>query len=148
MKIIYRLGCLLIFACNSTDHDHEKDKEGKTKLKDTAVINKKPDSIAGPKKYTNERFRDVSVEKLGENKFRISGKAQIFEASFSWVVEDGHNEIKSGHQMTDAGAPEWGNFEFTVEVEKKDPASTLHIILFETSAKDGSRQFELPLLLY
>ncbi len=50
--------------------------------------------------------------------------------------------------MTDMGAPEWGNFSFTVDVEKKRPNSTLTLILFESSAKDGSRQFELPILLY
>jgi hypothetical protein len=49
--------------------------------------------------------------------------------------------------MTDAGAPEWGRFSFTVEAVKKRANSTLHIILFESSAKDGSRQYELPILL-
>ena len=28
------------------------------------------------------------------------------------------------------------------------PNSTLTLILFETSAEDGSRQYELPLVLY
>ena len=40
--------------------------------------------------YANQRFKEVTIEKLGAGKFRISGKGQIFEASFGWVVEDGH----------------------------------------------------------
>ncbi|HEX8332858.1 MAG TPA: Gmad2 immunoglobulin-like domain-containing protein [Segetibacter sp.] len=99
------------------------------------------------KVYANKRFKDVTVEKVGTNKFRVKGKGQIFEASFSWVVEDGHNEIKKGHEMTDAGAPEWGNFDFVVEVAKQRSNSTLHLIIFETSAKDGSRQYELHIKL-
>lgn len=100
------------------------------------------------KVYSNARFKEVHVEKIGDHKFRIHGKGQIFEASFSWVVEDGHEELKKGFQMTDAGAPEWGNFDFTLDVSKNRPNSTLHLILFESSPKDGSRQFELPLYLY
>lgn len=63
------------------------------------------------------------------------------------MVEDGHNELKKGFEATDAGAPEWGNFGFIVNVKKERLNSTLHLILFETSTKDGSRQFELPVPL-
>lgn len=107
------------------------------------------DSIGmSPKVYSNERFRNVTVEKTGENTFTIRGQGQIFEANFNWVIEDGHEELQKGYTMTDAGAPEWGNFSFTVTAPKKNPNSTLHIILFESSPKDGSRQYELPVLLY
>jgi len=100
-----------------------------------------------PKTYSNERFKDVKVDKSADGKYIVSGTAQIFEASFSWIVEDGHNEIKKGYEMTDAGAPEWGNFSFEFFVEKERPNSTLMLILFESSAKDGSRQHELPIAL-
>ena len=63
-------------------------------------------------------------------------------------MEDGHEELKKGYQMTDAGAPEWGKFEFAITAQKKRTNSTLTLILFETSAKDGSRQHELPITLY
>ena len=96
---------------------------------------------------SNERFKDVMVKRLGPNKYEVNGKAQVFEAAFSWVVEDGHNELKTGHEMTDAGAPAWGNFKFAVDAEKKDEYSTLTLILFEVSAKDGSRQYELAIPL-
>jgi len=98
--------------------------------------------------YANERFKEVTVQKTGEHSFLIKGKGQIFEASFSWVVEDGHMELKKGHEMTDAGAPEWGNFQFTVDVKKDRENSTLMLIIFESSPQDGSRQYELPVLLY
>ena len=100
------------------------------------------------KVYSNDRFKDVTVEKIGEHTFRIKGKGQIFEASFGWIVEDGHDELNNGFATTDAGAPEWGSFSFEVEVEKKRETSTVHLILFETSAEDGSRKYELPILLY
>ena len=112
-------------------------------IHDTVYVNK-PEA----KKYSNERFKDVSIERIGEHKFIIKGRAQVFEAAFSWVVEDGHDELKKGFEMTDAGAPEFGNFAFVVDVAKKTPNSTLHIILFEASANDGSRQHELPIKLY
>lgn len=113
-------------------------------------INKKdPDSSTQHAvTYSNQRFREVTVEKTGPHSFLVKGKAQIFEANVSWVIEDGHDELKKGFQTADAGAPEWGNFSFTVDVLKKRPNSTLHLVLFESSAKDGSRQHELPVFLY
>ena len=50
--------------------------------------------------------------------------------------------------MTDAGAPRWGNFNFKAEAKKANPNTVLHLILFEASAKDGSRQHELSVPLY
>lgn len=99
------------------------------------------------KKYSNERFKDVTVKQTGAGKFVVEGKARVFEANISWVVEDGHNELKTGYQTADAGAPAWGNFKFEIEVAKQRPNSTLTLILFESSPKDGSRQHELPVLL-
>ncbi|MGZ5286873.1 MAG: Gmad2 immunoglobulin-like domain-containing protein, partial [Flavisolibacter sp.] len=79
---------------------------------------------------------------------RITGEGQIFEASFGWVIEDGHKELSEGFATTDAGAPAWGKFSFEVKAEKERQNSTLHLVLFETSMKDGSRQYELPIRLY
>lgn len=105
------------------------------------------DNAGAVKVYSNERFKEVTVKKVGADQFVVEGKAQIFEANVEWVVEDGHNELKKGFQMADAGAPAWGNFKFEIEVDKQRPNSTLTLILFESSAKDGSRQHELPILL-
>ncbi|MEO6489207.1 MAG: hypothetical protein ABIO04_04630, partial [Ferruginibacter sp.] len=68
--------------------------------------NTKPTSPVS-KTYSNKRFRDITVDSFGKNKFLIRGEGQIFEAAFSWVVEDGHEELKKGFHMTDAGAPAW-----------------------------------------
>ena len=125
------------------------EKEPAKKTETDKPVTKKPETVTpSPKVYANQRFKEVTVEKIGEHKFLIKGKGQIFEASFNWVVEDGHKEIKKGFEMTDAGAPEWGNFSFTIDVAKERPNSTLHLILFEASAKDGSPQYQLPILLY
>lgn len=129
------LVAIALTACN-------KKQQTETVIHDTEV------AVPLPKVYSNERFKEVTVEKTEENKFVVKGKGQIFEASFSWVVDDGHEELQKGFQMTDAGAPEWGNFMFTVEVNKKRPNSTLTLVLFESSAKDGSHQHELPIILY
>lgn len=149
MKLIYPIIALCFLACN----EHVE----KTKITEVpeltepavdSVIRNTPtaDSIEVVS-YSNARFRNVIVEKTEGNIYSITGEAQIFEANFNWVIEDGHNELQKGFQMTDAGAPEWGAFSFTVTAEKQRPNSTLLLILFESSAKDGSRQHELPITL-
>jgi hypothetical protein len=156
---------ILFVACNNSETTSvTSDKEDSiiTKKDGTAVDNDSvtvvadtsqsesttPSTSTSSKTYSNQRFKDVIVEKTGEHTFLIKGKGQIFEASFSWVIEDGHEELEQGHEMTDAGAPEWGAFSFTVNAPKKRANSTLHLILFEASAKDGSRQHQLPIPLY
>jgi len=159
MKRIFLLSAILLLQCNTSEQKKNKTiiKTDTIKVHDPVVTEKEPTrkietekSIApapSTKIYSNERFKEVTVIKIGEHKFLVKGKGQIFEAAFSWVIEDGHEELKKGFQMTDAGAPEWGNFSFTIEVEKKRPNSTLNLILFESSPKDGSRQYELPVVL-
>ena len=146
MKRILFLLLILIASCNKKEKTADQ-KHEPVKISDTVPLKKAVPSHTVLKNYSNERFRNVTVEKVNRNKFRVKGEAQIFEASFSWTVEDGHNELKNGDEMTDAGAPEWGKFDFTVEVTKSDANTTLTLILFELSAKDGSRQHELPITL-
>lgn len=151
MKPIYFFISIIIIGCNNNvPKSNNTTKIDTLEMVDTIneVEEKDEPPPPPPKIYSNKRFRNVTVRNLEGNKFLVRGEGQIFEANFSWVVEDGHEELKSGHQMTDAGAPEWGKFQFTVDVEKKRPNSTLHLILFEISAKDGSRQYELPVFLY
>ena len=153
MKRICFLVVVAVAACNRPERSNDTMVQTDT-LHVKADSAQKPapekptDSVPEIKMYANERFKEVTVEKTGEHTFLIQGKGQIFEASFSWVVEDGHEELKKGYQMTDAGAPEWGKFSFTIDVEKRRANSTLMLILFESSPKDGSRQYELPVLLY
>jgi len=148
MKITFILFALLLVACaeNGTETTIPLETETNSSLSMDSVDVKKSDFLS--KIYSNDRFKEVTVEKTGEHTFLIKGKGQIFEASFGWIVEDGHDELKKGFATTDAGAPEWGSFSFEVEVEKKRENSTVHLILFETSAEDGSRKYELPIRLY
>ena len=159
MKAAHLVFIVLLAGCNANEQTKKNTNTDTSIIVDEPVaaektdtsgnVNREPPKSTAPvKMYANERFKDVTVEKKGEHTFLIKGKGQIFEASFSWVIEDGHEEIKKGFTMTDAGAPEWGNFSFTVDAQKKRANSTLHLILFESSAKDGSRQYELPILLY
>lgn len=151
-KLGYIILILILIGCKSKEVNDFTTNKTDT-LKDTTINSgetggaKKPNTETS-QVYSNERFKDVRVEDLGSYKFRITGKGQIFEASFGWVVGDGHDELLKGFEMTDAGAPEWGRFSFVVNAVKNRPNSTLHLILFETSAKDGSRQYELPIFLY
>lgn len=151
MKVFYVMFLSIVIGCNANAPQNETSVESDTVNADDQA-NPNDDSIETaapiPKVYSNERFKDVTVERLAEHKFLIRGKGQIFEASFNWVVEDGHEELKQGFQMTDAGAPEWGNFNFTLDVEKRRENSILTLILFESSPEDGSRQHELPVFLY
>ncbi len=127
---------IVLAACTPNGKPQQETDESDT------IASKQQDSVAQPKTFNNDRFRDVSIEKAGENKYRVSGKGQIFEANFSYVVEDGLNELVTGNVMTDAGAPEWGNFEFIIELDN-DESSHKTLILFESSPEDGSRQHEL-----
>ncbi|QST00793.1 hypothetical protein IMZ31_04245 [Pontibacillus sp. ALD_SL1] len=88
----------------------------------------------------NQAFRNVKVE--GENgQYTVSGEARVFEGSFMYNVEDGHQVLVSDTPVqVSEGAPGWGEFEFTVEIsEDQLPTSgTLTLMLYEISAKDGS----------
>ncbi len=150
MRCLNLLSLILIAACNNNQHERNILKSDTIKpLAETLQVAKvsKPEA-SSLNSYSNKRFKDVTVEKISRDSFLIRGKGQIFEANFSWVVEDGHEELKQGFQMTDAGAREWGSFQFAIRIPKKRVNSTLTLILFESSAKDGSRQYELPLILY
>lgn len=147
MKRIILFSILALSSCSKQNKNVGETDEFKTSDTLQAPVAAQEDTVTLPK-YSNERFREVTVQKVGDEKFRVKGQGQIFEASFSWIVEDGHNELIKGVETTDAGAPEWGKFDFTVEVAKKETNSTLILMLFELSARDGSRQHELPIPLH
>lgn len=149
MKKLSILFAILIIGCNGNRKTETVIETDTLSVKPVEIIEpEKEIPVPTAKVYANQRFKDITVEQTGVHIFTITGKAQVFEATFSWVVEDGHNQLKKGFVTTDAGAPEWGNFKFTVDVEKKRENSTLNLIIFEASAKDGSPQFELPIVLY
>jgi hypothetical protein len=106
------------------------------------------DTVPKRQFYSNDRFKDVWVERYNDTVFIIRGKARVFEAQFSYVIEDGHDELRAGSGHTDAGAPAWGKFRVPIYIRKIDPNSTLTLVLFEASPKDGSRQGELAVPLF
>ncbi|MDQ1910426.1 Gmad2 immunoglobulin-like domain-containing protein [Paenibacillus sp. GD4] len=73
----------------------------------------------------------------------VKGKARVFEASFSYSLEDGHNILAEGHVMAKQGAPEWGDFEFVIKELRKPTSPNGVLTLYEISAKDGSWVNEL-----
>ena len=152
MKIIFFFWIITLAGCNTAgDHKNTIINSDTIRPAHPTQITDSTKAIAsdfGLKTYTNKRFKDVRVSKVEPGHFLVTGKAQIFEANFNWVVEDGHEELQKGYAMTEAGAPEWGKFSFNVDVKKKRENATLHLILFESSAKDGSRQYELPIVLF
>ena len=153
MRLTFFATIMIFISCNANEKSGTVTKNDTliTAVATTAVEQKptaKKDTILPLKAYTNKRFKNVIVERIGKDSFLVRGQGQIFEATFNWVLEDGHDELQKGFQMTDAGAPEWGKFEFIIQAQKKRKNSTLTLILFEASAKDGSRQYELPIKLY
>lgn len=74
--------------------------------------------------------------------FTVEGEARVFEAAFSWQLEDGHVVLAEGHETAGAGAPEWGRFQFNVDYDKATQPNMM-LILFVHSAKDGSIEHEL-----
>ena len=153
MRLTFFATIMIFISCNAKENSGTIAKTDTliTTVATTAVEQKptaKKDTILPLKPYTNKRFKNVIVERIGKDSFLVRGQGQIFEATFNWVLEDGHDELQKGFQMTDAGAPEWGKFKFIIQAPKKRKNSTLMLILFETSAKDGSRQYELPIVLY
>ena len=149
MRYSILLSLIILVACNRNESIKTEAKiDTLNTVPETLRVTKQEPESSIPKTYANERFKDVTVERIGQDTFLVRGKAQVFEAAFSWIVEDGHDELQKGFQMTDAGAPAWGKFEFSINAPKKNNNSTLTLILFESSPKDGSRQYELPITLY
>src|SRR5688572_7429346 len=99
MKPIFLLALLAIASCNNSDQQTPVQTKTETANADSTGLPQKPDSsqlknetekepeAASPKPNSNERFKNVTVKNLGDNKFLIEGQAQVFEASLSWIVE-------------------------------------------------------------
>ncbi|WP_219834515.1 Gmad2 immunoglobulin-like domain-containing protein [Paenibacillus sp. R14(2021)] len=100
----------------------------------------KPAVVAG-----NDAFRvygPAPGSVIGKS-FTVRGQARVFEAAFSYNLEDGHNILAEGHPKASIGAPEWGDFEFTVKLSEMPTSPTGVLTIYEASAKDGSPLHEL-----
>ena len=136
---------LFLFSCKQNDSSDATINDSLVQADSLKIINSAEPQKEILEELSNDRFRKVTIEKVDKHKFRVKGQAQVFEATINWSVEDGHYILKEGFVTADAGGPEWGNFDFTFEVEKADENSTLTLILFEISAKDGNQQYQLPI---
>lgn len=142
---------LFLAACQSPE-----DKQTTKSLPEdsmTAITSSPVDSLQPPsgdntapaaKVYSNEAFKDVRV-RLQHDTVVVTGKARVFEAVFSWVLEGDLGELKKGHEITNAGAPEFGTFQFQFTLPRG--SREMKLILFEASAKDGSPQHQLAIPL-
>ena len=111
LRIIYLFILILLTACGDNHKNDNADtiSDSVNTVIDSSAV-KKSDSLDSAKQFANERFKEVTVKQVGTDQYVVEGKAQIFEANFGWVVEDGHNELKKGFEMADAGAPDMGKF--------------------------------------
>ncbi len=58
----------------------------------------------------NEAFRvfEPAPNAAVGNEFTIRGEAKVFEGSFMYEFEDGHNILDEGTVTASSGAPDWG----------------------------------------
>ncbi|WP_168121040.1 Gmad2 immunoglobulin-like domain-containing protein [Paenibacillus sp. HB172176] len=92
----------------------------------------------------NEAFRVFAPkpDTVMNASFTVEGEAKVFEAAFNWSLEDGHTILAEGHETADGGAPAWGAFSFQVSFDKASQEN-MTLILYTTSAKDGSAEHQL-----
>jgi len=77
-------------------------------------------------------FSQISTTAL-----HIEGLARVWEAQFSYTLEDGHDVLASGGIMASGGAPAWG--QFSLDIQFTAPTSPgLTLYFYDLSAKDGS----------
>lgn len=103
------------------------------------------DSSAQPEiVLENEAFRiyEPTPDAVVGNQFTVRGEAKVFEASFRYEFEDGHNILDEGNVVASTAAPDWGEFEITIAFDEV-AYDTGTVILYDESQKDGSRQYEL-----
>ena len=71
------------------------------------------------------------------NPLIIQGRAQVFEATFQLVIEDGHYQLSNDTLTASTGGPEWAQFEIAVPYMDFTSPNGMVIGSYE-SAEDGS----------
>ncbi|MCD8509391.1 MAG: hypothetical protein LRY73_05575 [Bacillus sp. (in: Bacteria)] len=96
----------------------------------------------------NDAFKIITPKPNDEieNEVVVRGLARVYEGTIQYELEDGHYILASGFTTASSGAPGWGEFEITINVDFIS-SSTATLILYEESAKDGSRLHELVIPL-
>jgi hypothetical protein len=106
----------------------------------------------GGKRYTRADFEDFTPIILVEsplpfetvtNPFRVTGTANTFEATFQYEVVDPNGNVVAKNFVTaTSGSGQRGTFDFVTK-KFNSPAGTGALVVFEISAKDGSRVHEV-----
>jgi hypothetical protein len=143
MKIFCLLSAIILFGCNPEQLEKSEKTEGLNDKETTDTTGNDSGKINLDSTFSNESFRNVTVKKLEQNRFYISGEAKVFEATINFVVETDNKILIENFTTAEIGAPEWGKFHFTAEIDSKDFSKKLKLILFESSAEDGSRLHQL-----
>jgi hypothetical protein len=90
-------------------------------------------------KKPNNAFRNVEVE--GANgKYTVIGEARVFEGSFFYTVEEGHEYIiEETNFSVKEGAPSWSPFTIEIDIpqEALPENATITLELYERSENDG-----------
>lgn len=92
----------------------------------------------------NEAFKvfEPTPNTKVKDKVVVKGLAKVWEATIQYEFEDGHFILDEGFTTASEGAPGWGEFEITIGLENAVNGSA-RVIIYEESAKDGSRLNEL-----
>ncbi|WP_180232898.1 Gmad2 immunoglobulin-like domain-containing protein [Bacillus sp. AFS055030] len=154
MKRLLFIGLIILSifcftSCQSSDYGKKDDQSshvdtGKTPDKGNQNPPKKDETKPPVKVFTpveNDAFKVTSVanDSTSENVLIVEGKARVFEATFLYRIEDGHNVLAEGHTIADMGAPEWGNFKLVIHYDQ--PTSPNGVLtLYVASAKDGQSE--------
>ncbi|MBY6036357.1 hypothetical protein KUV80_06820 [Fictibacillus nanhaiensis] len=95
---------------------------------------------SGTSDLKNHSFRNIHFTG-SDGKYKVSGEARVFEASFAYSVTDGHEIFVESHEQTAEGAPAWAPFSFDITIASEDlPINgTLMLELFYFSPKDGEK---------
>lgn len=133
----------LVISCNNKKEENINNDETEVSVDTVQLEEPKVPDNESVKEFSNELFRKVVVEKTQDDKFRIQGEAQVFEATVNWSVEDGHNVYDEGFTTATIGAPDWGKFDFTFQIKKAEDIQVLNLILYEISAEDGNQSHVL-----
>ncbi|GGB58942.1 BsuPI-related putative proteinase inhibitor [Fictibacillus barbaricus] len=95
---------------------------------------------SGAGEMKNNSFRNIHFSGK-DGKYKVSGEARVFEASFAYTVTDGYTIFVEKHEQTAEGAPAWAPFSFDINLSEDDlPINgTLMVELFYFSPKDGEK---------
>lgn len=133
------------------NNDSSDSEENTDEASDSEETDEEPNNLENEPEILleNEAFRVFEPAPDSEvgNEFVVRGQARTFEGNVQYEFEDGHNILAEGFTTASAGAPEWGDFEITIRFEGVANESGT-VILFEQSAKDGSRIHELMIPVY